>query len=169
MSRYLENTSADICCGQETRIREGRPLATAEDAARRRGWRARLSPAMDTPAGRASGGVAIACRFAYGATDVSESAVPDGARHRMTVSWINAYMRGGLYVVSVWLRDSEGLSPGNLDLLQLLARVLINLKGPWVVAADWNITPEVLVKAAWLRMVGGHIHANSAPTCNDKA
>ena len=67
--------------------------------------------------------------------------------------------------MSVYLCCSEGLSRRNLDLLQSLAQVIDSLHGPWIVAADFNMSPEVLRSSGWLNLVHGRVVAPSAPTC----
>ena len=54
--------------------------------------------------------------------------------------------------MSAYLWTNEGLSPRNLDLLQCLAHVLSTIDGPWVVGADWNLTPADLEAAGWLAL-----------------
>ena len=56
----------------------------------------------------------------------------------------------------------------NLDMLQSLAAVLSTLKGPWVIGADWNCTPEQLEKTGWLRLVRGKICAPTLATCMER-
>ena len=56
----------------------------------------------------------------------------------------------------------------NLDLLDSMAFTLTSLVGPWIIAGDWNCTPEDLRATGWLQKLGGVIHAPSAPPVPDK-
>ncbi len=73
--------------------------------------------------------------------------------------------KGGLHVVSVYLHDAEGLTQRNLDILQSLAGTLQAIRGPWVVAGDWNMPPNELASSGWLSLVGGVAFTPGAPTC----
>ena len=42
----------------------------------------------------------------------------------------------------------EGLSQRNLAILKQVAIIIGQLTGPWVVAGDWNLTPEVLTSSS---------------------
>ena len=53
-----------------------------------------------------------------------------------------------------------------MRILQELAIALKALKGPWVVAGDWNLTPEVLRASRWPELVGGVVVATASPTCH---
>ena len=73
-------------------------------------------------------------------------------------------MKGPL---SIWLKDSEGLSETNIELLHQVQIILSVLKGPWLIAADWNMEPQVLQSSRWLEVIGGVIRAPDKVTCND--
>jgi hypothetical protein len=63
----------------------------------------------------------------------------------------------------VYLKDSEGLGQTNLAILTELAAYIGTIRGPWVVAGDWNITPQQLQAASWDKIVKWF-----SPTCNGK-
>ena len=67
--------------------------------------------------------------------------------------------KGGLFVVSIYLWHTEGLSERNLSSLNHLARGFASFRAPWVIAGDWNITPAMFEKSGWLTLVKGRIHA----------
>jgi hypothetical protein len=56
----------------------------------------------------------------------------------------------------------------NLDWLQAAAGVLSTLKGTWVLAADFNCTPQQLEETGWLRLVQGKIVAPQLATCHKR-
>ena len=41
-------------------------------------------------------------------------------------------------------------------------------RGPWVIAGDWNCTPDDLRNTGWLELVGGRNVAPHTPTCGDR-
>ena len=42
------------------------------------------------------------------------------------------------------------------------------MRGPWVIAADWNCTPQEIAETAWIKQVQGVIVAPTQTTCNDR-
>ena len=74
-------------------------------------------------------------------------------------------MKGGIFVISLYLWCSEGMSKRNLDILQSLASIIRQLHGPWCIGAHFNCTPAALTKTGWLRLVGGVIKATGQATC----
>ena len=96
-------------------------------------------------------------------------AVPaDGEAHRMIAGQATVAIKGGVSFVSLYLHDSEGLSEKNLEVLEAAAAFLASIRGPWVVAADWNMTPETLTASGWPELVGGRLHVPAGPTCGTK-
>ena len=71
-------------------------------------------------------------------------------------------------MVSGWLHHTEGLSARNLALLDEWANVIRNLRGPWIVAADWNCTPKEMSETLWIERVHGVVVAPGECTCNDR-
>ena len=69
--------------------------------------------------------------------------------------------------MSIYLRCSEGLSEANQFILEEAKAILLTVIGPWIIAADWNISPEILAESGWLQLVGGVIFATTLPTCNE--
>ena len=53
-----------------------------------------------------------------------------------------------------------------MDVLQCVAQIIKRLHGPWILAADFNFSPDALRRSGWLRLVDGQIHAPDEPTCN---
>ena len=78
----------------------------------------------------------------------------DASGPRLCVRWMGGFFRGGLHLVSLYPWCTEGLSTRNLDFLQNVAAVLARLRGPWLIGADFTVTPDVLSSSGWLRLVG---------------
>ena len=164
---YLERTAADVCFLQELR-QSAQQCEQAERNAARSHWSLSAEPAADTAAGSTSAGVGVAVRSFFGLSLPRQAMDYELLRTRVLVRWMGAVCRGGLHLVSVYLWTAEGLSQRNLDLLQCLAGVLAGLRGPWIVAGDFNVTPDVLQSSGWPSLVCGVVHAPCTATCNGK-
>ena len=55
-----------------------------------------------------------------------------------------------------------------MDALQLIARVLRAVNGPWAVGGDWECAPDNLRGTRWLKLVCGVIVAPKSPTCRGR-
>ncbi len=161
---YLEMTSADAVLVQEARRKKGQTDA-AENSALRIGWAASIQPAVTTFLGRASAGVAVAVRKHVGMARTPGSNMDAGCGPRVQARWVGAMVKGGVVLVSAYLFPAEGLTQRNLDLLQEIAELLQSLDAPWVLAADFNMEPDVLAASRWPALVGGVIFAPGAATC----
>jgi len=84
----------------------------------------------------------------------------------MKFAWVGGFLPGGVHLGSVYLIDSVGLTDENLHILEVVAACVRQLRGPWILGGDWNVSPQVLAASNWLSMVGGTIVAPQAPTCN---
>ena len=125
-----------------------------------------LTAAHQCPSRLHSGGAAVAVRRGNGVTDLTESCVPKDFRHRVMIVHADVVQPGGIYVLSVWPFDSEGLSERNLHLLEVIATVIGCIDGPWVAAGDWNLTPDALAKSSFLSVIAGVVFATELGTCN---
>ncbi len=159
-------SKADILLAQETKIFEDDRLVGASLSARAAGWNPTFTPALRTAASKGSGGGAVLVRKGSGIKGNSIEAIKTQFQHRMCVSWIDAVFKGGVHCISIWLKDSEGMSATNKAILEELAVVIGGLKGPWVVGGDWNLTPDILMASNWPAMVGGRVRATTLATCH---
>ncbi len=87
---------------------------------------------------------------------------------RLQARHIGGVVRGGFHYVSQYLRDSEGASPQNLAHLDKTAALIKSLKGPWVIAGDLNMPPEVLKATGFIEFIDGVVIAIADPTCGDQ-
>jgi hypothetical protein len=163
----LERSQADIVVGQETKAFTERETSKAVTEARRLGWNPTLTKAHRTGCDMGSGGGAILARKGTGISPVQSSCIPEEYQHRISISWINAILKGGIHGMNIYLRHSEGLSPANMLLLAHAAAALGALLGPWFVGGDWNMSPQELAQSQWLRIVNGVIFATELVTCNE--
>ena len=165
---YLGRSQADFCLVQEFREADPVAIQAKQRAAARAGWGLAVTPAVCTSKGGISAGVGIAARSAYGMTVHELGEIPECAEGRIAACHVGAVCKGGFHILSVYLWHSEGLSARNLDLLQTLAQVISRLRGPWLLAGDFNFTPQELVASGWLQLVRGRVSVPRAPTCGKK-
>ncbi len=103
-------------------------------------------------------GTAVGARSHIG---ISEPLVPPppaiaGTVGRFSTKRVGAVVRGGINLSSTWLFPS------------IVLRAKPN-GGPWIVAGDWNGTPEELTASRWPNMVGGVIAAPTKPVSRSLA
>ena len=165
---YLGRSQADFCFVQEFREADPVAIQAKQRAAAREGCCLAVTPAVCTSKGGISAGVGIAARSAYGMTVHELGEIPECAEGRIAACHVGAVCKGGFHILSVYLWHSEGLTARNLDLLQTLAQVIYRLRGPWLLAGDFNFTPQELVASGWLQLVRGRVCAPQAPTCGKK-
>ena len=113
-----------------------------------------------------SAGCAVCVKKGVGMSPHPDAAMNEASQCRFKASWIGGLLRGGFHCASIYLKDSEGASERNLNLLQEVAIFLSCLKGPWIIGGDWNMAPQVLERTQFVNMVRGVVVAPSAPTCN---
>ena len=164
--RFLAPANSDVCCLQETKL-SPENCFSATSTARKIGWSAVHNHAWMSNASKGSGGASVAARKGVGIVNVSEHIVQVMFRYRICVSWISGIIPGGLYIISVYLRTAEGLSPENMLLIEELGAIVRALDAPWVAAGDWNIQPDTMLQANIPAVLGGCIHAPAYPTCNE--
>ena len=164
---YMEKSAADFALFQEMRIR-GAAIDSAVRAAKSSKWSLAVEGACPTEADSSSAGVAVAARAHLGHSDPVMLPGLEGLEHRVRISWVGSVIKGGLHLISVYLWHTEGLSRRNLDILQRLAWVISRIKGPWLIAGDWNMLPEALRASGWINLIRGVICASGKATCNSK-
>ena len=163
----MPSSAADIVILQESKLAGENALHRMRAECKASGWKCTASSAHRTAADKASGGCVIAVKGGHGIQAVGK--IKDGYEHRVLFSWTSAVLAGGLHIGSVWLRDSEGLTEANMYILKEIAAVVQQLRGPWILAGDWNLTPEILASSNFLKMIGGTVVAPDCPTCNGSA
>ena len=106
----LSRSSADILLAQETKLLTDAALLSAQRQARSLGWNPPLSMAHRTAQHHGSGGNAILARKGIGITPVADTVIRADLRHRIQASWVGGICKGGIYVLSIYFKDAEGLS-----------------------------------------------------------
>ena len=163
----MTRSAADVLMLQELRrVFDDSSADPLSKSSRGVGWNLQASSAKAGTASLASGGVAVAAKRGTGIV-AHRGVVRDGFGHRMHFSFVNAVLRGGIHCWSIYLRDSEGLSPENLALLEEAAAIVSALRGPWVIAGDWNVEPGALLASGWVDLINGVVVAPQLPTCHN--
>ncbi len=154
-AKYLLRTRADLVLVQEHRLPSHR-IAAASSWARRRGWQTMWAPAIQGEGGGWSAGVCICARDPVSllAPRCGGSIVYE-ARAVAALAEAPGYRPTACY--SVYLRDGEGLSEGNLAILAETGRhVLMQGEGaPFVIGGDMQMSPQTAAVAG----LGEKIHA----------
>jgi hypothetical protein len=142
-------------------------IKSAQCQARSCGWNPTLTHAHPTSGSMGSGGNLVFARKGTGIKQHFNVGISEAASHRLHLAWVDAVLRGGLHCLSIDLRHTEGVSEANMCILEQATVALRSLKGPWVAAGDWNLSPQVLAESRWLEQVDGVIFATELATCND--
>ncbi len=162
---YLQHSAADVAAFQESK-RMAHQTQAAEREAVRFGWVASMQPAVRLDSGLASGGVGVAVKKHIGMARAMGAGEDTGLSYRTQLRWVSCAVRGGFHLGSVWLFPTEGLTQRNRRVLEEVALALRGVTGPWVLAGDWNLPPDLLAQSGWLDQVRGCIVAPAVPTCN---
>ncbi len=156
---YVGVTTADVLLVQEHKL--GRDQADEAVAwLRRRGWNALFTEASTGPNGGSCAGTAVLARahVGLGLPLVGSEVV---AMSRAVAARIEPPGSRPIVVVSAYLHDGQGLARCNLDLLGQIGS-FIGAQGegcPFVIGADFQITPEHLATTAIAKELGGLILA----------
>ena len=165
----MATTSADLIGVQEAKV-EAHCINDCENTARNKGWRTAMVGCNLGEGGGRSAGVAVACRNHVGLSESFEDdKLPNELKGRFVVKHAGMICKGGIHIVSVYFHTVIGLHhQKNLDMMQAIGAVLATLKGPWVICADWQGTPEDLEQTGWMKMIGGVIVAPEMATCHKR-
>ena len=172
--RYLEDHSSEyhaIMVGEHRVGKQG--VADHRHRLAKMGLNSYWAPAVDTVAGSTSGGAAIFVDEGLRSTHLGWQQQEGDADHLsfsnlapvvITVGDMSFLLIYAYFTVNVGIR-------GNMQLLADLASVVRLHRLPWVLAADWNASPEEVQQeaAAWLSFVDGHIVHTEGITCTAAA
>ena len=152
----LKETPADIVCVQEHRKRSDE-LEEATRLACRAGWKAAYDPALATVANGSSGGTGVVARDWVGtrAADALPAEVEWPPTHRFSLRWVDAVVKGGILVASVYLETGSGYGGANIGILNMIGQVLRAYARPFILGGEWQMDQAVLAASGWLRAIGG--------------
>ena len=101
----LARSQVDIVLGQESKILGFDRICSSRSAARALGWSPSLTEANRTSSDRGSGGNSVLARKGSGIIDITKDVFKQAYRQKICVSWLDAVVRGDIYIISLWLRD----------------------------------------------------------------
>ena len=163
----LPYATDDIILLQETRVFRDAFRRTALTTARKKGWNPHLNLALPTLGTIGSAGCGVLAKSGTGLSATGSPAIDDGCAHRIASAWVASVLKGGIQIFSVYLIDSVGINEANKKILDAITATIQTLSGPWIIAGDWNVNPNVLVGSGFLARVGGVLVAPANPSCND--
>ena len=128
------------------------------------GFHAFLNPAARTEAGGLSAGTAVLSKWHCGAYRVCVQGVelPDPTRFLPTR--VDAVVKGGIVVCSLYLKDGVGIDAFNAQLLDRVSAYLVAVGLPFIIGADWNNGINDIVKLGWLQALDAFALAPSGNT-----
>ena len=133
------------------------------------GWHAALTPAKAGKNDHSfSSGVGIAM-----AADIAMAAPPSLGRwfqypqpERFTAQLCDGMVPGGFYFISCYFFSGNGVEVYNKLLLRDVLGWIKTVGRPFIIGADWNMTPQELIDLGELKAFPATIVAPTAWTCN---
>ena len=161
---------AAVCCQEHHAV--GELWENLRYSAKRLGWQLHGAAGFAGEALRCRSGVGVAAPNHIGLALLGERQFdisPARSPGKLTAAWLDGAIKGGILIVSAYLWHSEGATHRSLELLHAAGDAAASHGGPWLIAGDFNTTPEEMVgdeaTSAWLHRLGGTIVAPSSPTC----
>jgi len=108
--------------------------------------------------------VAIMAKKHIGYGLAADDSINVNLRSRITTAWLNTSRKDGLHVIKVYLWTSEGMTTRNIELMAEVSKLTKILRGPWVIAGDFNVNPSAVRQ--WALENRATIHHSTAPICN---
>ena len=147
LKAHLATTESLCVAAQETHVLAGR-VPEASQWAKRHGWHSLWAPAIPGKAEPySSGGVALFVRATLG---LRSEGKPDLVEGRLVRGLVEVPGYPVLAVYSGYFHTGLELQQPNLELLAEVGRDSESLGCPFVLAADFNMEPEVLANAGFL-------------------
>ena len=128
------------------------------------GFHALVNPASRTEAGGLNAGTAVLSKRHCGAYRVRlrDIALPDPSR--FLAARVDALVKGGVLVCSLYLHDGVGRDAASANLLDMVLRFLVAVGLPFIIGADWNNSVGDIRKLGWLQALDAYALAPSGPT-----
>ena len=81
---------------------------------------------------------------------------------------VDAWVPGGVALINAYFYTTEGLSERNWAILGAIGIFTHSLGIPWILAADFNMSPDVIAASGWLESVAGSLVFPQDVTCHAK-
>ena len=145
--QWLEGKDFQVVCLQEIKRDQGM-VGEVAMWAKRQGWRAHVTPSVRTEAEGLSAGAMVLVKDYIGSRTVKpEVLLPYIQDGRVAVCLANKCKGHNLVVVSIYCMASVGMNDYNVKLLDAVGQYIWSLRhGSWVIAGDWNVGPEALLR-----------------------
>ena len=158
--KFLEKEKAGVVLIQEHRMCTEEKIAEADQWCRKHGWQAVWSKARESVAGgEASGGTAVLAREYLGLVDAHELVTPT---ERVCAGKVDVPGGRKWLVISGYFRTKVGMKKDNLELLEKCGSALDLWKGPGLLGADFNATPQEVNATNVGRLAGARVRAPTA-------
>jgi exonuclease III len=144
-------STADIICVAEHHLVTEK-LKAPRKAIAKAGRFSFITSATPTGQGGCAGGTMVLPRSELDVTKVR------GRDTGIMNDWSACSIRGrarDLVVISLYLKDGEGMSPTNLLRLGQVHDLVQSLKVPWIILGDFNMSPVTLDQGGFLDLIGG--------------
>ncbi len=169
LQQLLLQTDVHVVMAQEHHLR-GEDVAAASQWSIRHGWKSLWCEAEQGEGEGTKGGVVILVRSYLGLSRPpwGDQVVAEG---RIVAATVEALSCRPMVVAAVYLKDGEGMSATNRALLAKLGERLRGLGHgdveferrasamPYLVGADFNMSPQEVVESGWLAELDGHVFA----------
>ena len=155
----------DVFCVQEANLPDAEKIYAARCWGQTAGYDAFFSRAVKIGdvAAAVSSGTAVLAKQVHGlkACEVDRGRFED----RICLAWL---FTGEIkiLVLSLYCKDGVGLNAFNADLLQMVGKIVLHARCPWMVCGDFNMQPCKLEESEWLKLVKGVIVQPASPTCS---
>ena len=152
-------------CLQETRLLDCATVQ-AKRHAEAAGWTAVMAPALPGGArGPGTGGLAMLARSHLGIVEICPHDQPEQWQMRRWHAASIGGFRRPLVCVNLYAVPSIGPSGTNLQLLSEVGSFLTTLgHGWWIIAGDFNMSPEEIQTTGVIEALGAHLIAAPVPT-----
>eukprot|EP00959_Pyramimonas_sp_CCMP1952_P051140 1068881-Pyramimonas_sp.AAC.1 len=128
-----------------------------------------MEPAVSTGRGEGtSGGILQMVPIAQGLAPV-DLIPPSICGGRAVALHTPGVVPGGFLWITLYLHDSEQLSPRNWQILESVGAVLKVANMPYVVCGDFNMAPDILFGSGWPEAIDGVVLAPATATCTNSS
>jgi len=163
LKEFLKCTRADVVCAQELRV-AGDKARSLVNWAHWNGWKAIVNDGMvSEETGWLSAGVGIFARshLGLGHPQGGPARTTDG---RAVAAVVEIPGLPQMLVVAAYFRVGEKVSVGNLELMKEVGQWCAVRKMPFLIGADWNMSPNEVAGTSFAESLGGAIVADTSVT-----